>query len=143
MAPISKLASILATVIIFWCFGGGCTTGTLISGMSSAPPGVSQARGPGSKVISYQIVDFEDAVKGTISAAETLSLENKKEDIKDNRAEMRYTDEKGQVVDIIIERRSPTVTTIQADAGFFGPRGFTRLVLLQILHELDKAHGSD
>jgi hypothetical protein len=52
---------------------------------------------------------------------------------------LRYTDEKDQAVDIIIERRSATITTIQVDAGFSGPQGLTRLVLLQIIEELDKA----
>ena len=138
MASISKSTSILAIGAIFVCFSSGCTTGTLISGMGSAPSGVSHASGPGSKVVSYQFVRYEDAVKVSIRAAEALSLENKRKDFKENRAELRYVDEKDQVVDIIIERRTATITTIQADAGFFGPKGFSRLMLLQILKELDK-----
>ena len=139
MASISKSTSILAIGAIFVCFSSGCTTGTLISGMGSAPSGVSHASGPGSKVTSYQFIHYEDAVKGTIRAAEALSLENKKKEIEENRAELSYADEKDQVVDIIIERRTATITTIQANAGFFGPKGFSRLMLLQILNELDKA----
>ena len=138
MAPISKFASVIAIGAIFLCFSSGCTTGTLISGMSSASSGVSHTSGPGSKVVSYKIVPYEDAVKGTIRAAEALSLENKKKEIKESRAKLRYADEKDQVVDIIIERRTATITTIQADAGFFGPKGFSRLMLLQILKELNK-----
>ncbi len=82
MAPISKFASILTIGAIFLCFSSGCTTGTLISGMSSAPSGVSHTSGPGSKVVSYQIVPYEDAVKAALRAAEALSLENKKKEIK-------------------------------------------------------------
>jgi hypothetical protein len=106
--------------------------------MSSASSGVSHTSGPGSKVVSYNLVPYEDAVKGTIRAAQALSLENKKKEIKESRAKLRYADEKDQVVDIIIERRSATITTIQANAGFFGPNGFSRLMLLQILKELNK-----
>ena len=135
----SKFAQIIAIGAIFVCFGNGCTTATLISGASSAPSGVSQASGPGSRVISYQAVHFEDAVECSIRAAEALSLENEKKDIKEIRAELRYVDEKDQAVDIIIERRSAAITTIQVDAGFTGPQGLTRLVLLQIIEELDKA----
>ena len=139
MVSILKFALTICMGIIILCFIGGCTTATLISGASSAPSGVSQASGPGSRVISYQVVHYEDAVKCAIRAAEALSLDNKKKDIKDIRTELRYTDEKDQAVDIIIERRSATITTIQVDAGFSGPQGLTRLVLLQIIEELDKA----
>ena len=117
----------------------GCTTATLISGMSAAPSGVSHASGPGSKVNSYQIVRYEDAVKATLRAADTLSLENRKKDINENRAELRYIDEKEQVIDIILERLTATITYITVDAGFFGAKGMTRLMLLQILNEIEEA----
>jgi hypothetical protein len=139
VVSILKLVTPIVTGIILLCFASGCTTGTLITGASSAPSGVSHASGPGSKVISYQVVRFEDAVKGTLRAAEALSLEKTRKDIKDNRAELQYADEKNQTVDIVIERRSATITTIQVNAGSFGPRGLTRLVLLQIIEELDQA----
>ena len=139
MASILKLATTIATGIILLGFASGCTTATLITGASSAPSGVSHASGPGSKVVSYQVVRFEDAVKSTLRAAEALSLEKTREDIKDNRADFQYADEMNQTVNIIIERRSATITTIQVNAGSFGPRGLTRLVLLQIIEELDQA----
>ena len=139
MVSFLKLVTTIATGIILLCFTSGCTTGTLITGASSAPSGVSHTSGPGSEVISYQVVRFEDAVKASIRAAETLSLENLREDIKEDRAELRYVDERNQDVDITIERRSATITTIQVNAGSFGPRGLTRLVLLQIIEELDQA----
>ena len=139
MVSILKCALIIAIGAILLCFGSGCTTATLISGASSAPSGVSHASGPGSRVISYQVVRFEDAVECSIRAAEALSLDNKKKDIKEIRAELRYVDEQDQAVDIIIERRSATITTIQVDAGFSGPQGLTRLIMLQIIEELDKA----
>jgi hypothetical protein len=139
MVSIRKFAATTAIGIIVLCFTSGCTTGTLISGMSSAPSGISQTSGAGSRVISYQIAHYEDVVQGAIRAAEALSLENKKKDIRENRAELSYADGKGQIVDILIEGRSATITVIQVDAGFLGPKGFPRLVLLQIIEELDEA----
>jgi hypothetical protein len=139
MVFISKFAPMIATGAIFLFLGSGCSTGVLITGASSAPSGVSHASGPGSRVISYQVVHYEDAVKSAMRAAEALSLENKKKEIKESRAELRYADDKDQAVDIIIERRSATITTIQVNAGMFGPGGLTRLVLLQIIEELDQA----
>jgi hypothetical protein len=117
----------------------GCTTATLVTGLSSAPSGVSYASGYGSKVYSYQIVRYEDAVEAALRAAETLAFENKYKDVKETRAELRYIDEKDCVLDILIERRSVRTTFIQVDVGFFGSRGMSRLMLLQILDEIGKA----
>jgi hypothetical protein len=117
----------------------GCTTATLVTGLSSAPSGVSYASGYGSKVYSYQIVRYEDAVEAALRAAETLAFENKYKDVKEIRAELRYIDEKDCVLDILIERRSVKTTFIQVDVGFFGSRGMSRLMLLQILDEIGKA----
>jgi len=117
----------------------GCTTATLISGMSAAPSGVSATSGFGSKVQSYQIVHYDDAVKAALEAAETLALEITRKDIRENRAELRYIDEKQKVIDILLERRTATTTFIQVDAGIFGPKGMTRLVLLQILDKIGEA----
>ena len=139
MVSILKFAALISIGFVILCFTCACTTGTLITGASSAPSGVSHASGPGSMVISYQVVRFEDAVKATLRAAEALSLEKRKKEIKENQANLRYADEKNQAVDISIERRSATITAIQVNAGFFGPRGLTRLVLLQIIEEIDQA----
>lgn len=117
----------------------GCTTATLVTGLSSAPSGVSYASGFGSIVYSYQIVEYEDAVEAALRAAETLALENKNKDVKGTRADLRYIDEKEGVIDILVERRTAKTTFIQVDAGFFGSKGMSRLMLLQILDEIGEA----
>jgi hypothetical protein len=117
----------------------GCTTATLVTGLSSAPSGVSYGSGFGSKVYSYQIVQYEDAVEAVLRTAETLALENKYKDVKETRAELRYIDEKDEAIDILIERRTAKTTFIQVDVGFFGSKGMSRLMLLQILDEIGEA----
>ena len=117
----------------------GCTTATLVTGLSSAPSGVSYGSGFGNKVYSYQIVHYEDAVEAVLRAAETLALENKYKDVKETRAELRYIDEKDGVIDILIERRTAKTTFIQVDIGYFGSKGMSRLMLLQILDEIGDA----
>lgn len=134
-----NLIRLFASTCIFLIFMTGCTTATLVTGLSSAPSGVSYASGYGSKVYSYQIVRYEDAVEAALRAAETLAFENKYKDVKEIRAELRYIDEKDCVLDILIERRSVRTTFIQVDVGFFGSRGMSRLMLLQILDEIGKA----
>ena len=116
-----------------------CTTATLITGMSAAPSGVSYASGLGSKVRSYQLVRFEDAVEAAQNAANTLSLEIQVKDIQEERAHLRCNNEKEEAIDILIERNTATITFIQIDVGFFGPKGMSRLVLLQILDEIEEA----
>ena len=116
-----------------------CTTATLITGMSSAPSGVSHTSGLGSRVKSYQFVRYDDAVEAAQRAADALSLENQAKDIKEGLARLRYKNEKEEVFDIAIERHTATITFIQVDAGFFGPKGMSRLMLLQILDEIEEA----
>ena len=128
-----------ATLCFLLTFFTGCTTATLISGMGATPSGVSSTSGSGSTVRSYQIVRFEDVVQAALKAAETLALENTKKDIQENRAELRYIDEKQHVINLLLERLTSTTTFIQVDAGLFGPEGMTRLVLLQILDAIDEA----
>ncbi len=130
---------LFATTCFFLIMITGCTTATLLTGLSSAPSGVSYASGFGSTVYSYQIVEYEDAVEAALRAAETLALENKNKDVKGTRADLRYIDEKEGVIDILVERRTAKTTFIQVDAGFFGSKGMSRLMLLQILDEIGEA----
>jgi hypothetical protein len=134
-----KTICVFAAAGYLLIFMTGCTTATLVTGLSSAPSGVSYGSGYGSKVYSYQIVRYEDAVEAALRAAETLAFENKYKDVKETRAELRYIDEKDAVIDILIDRRSAKTTFIQVDAGFFGPKGMSRLMLLQILDEIGEA----
>ena len=139
MHKFSKTILIIATLYVFSTSIIGCATATLISGMSAAPSGVSSTSGLGSRIRSYQIVRYNDAVEAALKAADTLSLENQKKDIQENRADLRYIDEKQNVIDVRIERRTATTTFIQVDAGIFGSKGMTRLLLLQILDEIYEA----
>jgi hypothetical protein len=116
-----------------------CATATLITGMSSAPSGVSYASGLGSRVRSYQFVRYDDAVEAAQGAADALSLENQTNDFQEERTHLRYKTEKEEVIDIVIERRTATITFIQVDVGFFGPKGMSRLMLLQILNEIEES----
>lgn len=130
---------LIAAACLLLTSSTGCTAATLISGLGAAPSGVSSSSGFGSKVQSYQIVHYDDAVKAALEAADTLALENTRKDIGENRAELRYIDEKQKVIDIVLERRTAATTFIQVDAGIFGPKGMTRLVLLQILNKIGEA----
>jgi hypothetical protein len=135
----------MKTICVFAAAGyllilmAGCTTATLITGLSNAPAGVSYGSGLGSKVHSYQIVEYEDVVEATLRAAKTLSLKRQSKSINEDRSELKYIDDKEQAINILIERHTATTTLIQVDLGFFGSRGMSRLMLLQILDEIEEA----
>jgi hypothetical protein len=139
MHKINNTTLLISALCVVWASLTACTTATLITGMSTAPSGVSYASGLGSKVRSYQIVRYENTVEAAQRAADTLTLENQEKDIQEGRAHLRYMDEKEVVIDILIERHTATLTFIQVDVGFFGPTGMSRLMLLQILDEIDEA----
>jgi hypothetical protein len=133
----NKPQLILAAILLV-CFSG-CASAVVVSGLSTAPSGVSLARGFGSKVISFLIVDYEDSVQATRRAAKALSLQTLKETIGEARSLFRYQDDKGEDILIEVERRTETVTSISVDAGSFSSEGMTRLVLRQIIDELTDA----
>jgi hypothetical protein len=88
------------------------------------------------KVTRFEIAQYEDVIEASRLAAENLSLDLKEEKIKGNRASFRYFDEKDQKIDLLIERRTDTITFIEVDVGIFGPQGLGLLTLNQILNEL-------
>jgi hypothetical protein len=88
------------------------------------------------KVTRFEIAQYEDVIEASRLAAENLSLDLKEEKIEENRASFRYLDDKDQKIDLLIERRTDTITYIEVDVGIFGPQGLGFLTLNQILNEL-------
>ena len=88
------------------------------------------------RVTRFEIAQYEDVIEASRLAAENLSLDLKEEKIEGSRASFRYLDEKDQKIDLLIERRTDTITYIKVDVGIFGPQGLGLLTLNQILSEL-------
>ena len=134
----SKNAVMLAALCILLASTYGCTA-CIVS--SAAPAGASATeagvtRSEMGRVTRFEIAQYEDVIEASRLAAENLALDLKEEKIEDNRASFRYLDDKDQKIDLLIERRTDTVTYIRVAVGIFGPQGLGLLTLNQILHEL-------
>jgi hypothetical protein len=117
-----------------------CVVGSAVTvGAGAAEAGVT--RFELGKVTRFEIARYEDVIEASRLAAEDLSLDLKEEKIETNRASFRYRDDKNQKIDLLIERRTETITYIIVDVGIFGPKGLGLLVLNQILVELT-GHGA-
>jgi hypothetical protein len=83
--------------------------------------------------------EYSEVVDAALRAGEALSLEVKEEKVAKNHAFFRFLDAKNERVDLYIERRSKTVTSITFDVGWFGPAAFGHLLDQQIISELSRS----
>ena len=139
MSKLIRSVNIFLAVIIPVIIASGCATPLVVGGMSAAPSGVTYASSHPGKIESYQIVSYENTLKAVRRAAETLSLEVKKEEIAAGQASFQFADIKDRKVDLAIEQRTATMTYLKVDTGWFGPHGMGRLLIRQILNEVSKA----
>ena len=117
----------------------GCTTSLVVGSMSAAPSGATYASGLGGKIESYQLVNFEVTVNATRQAAENLSLNLKQETVDADRASFRFMDNGDRRADVVIERRTATMTYLAVNTGWFGAHGMGQLLMKQILDEISDA----
>jgi len=128
----------LAVLCILLAGTYGCTA-CLVGSAATVGAGAAEAgvtRFEMGRVTRFEIAQYEDVIEASRLAAENLSLDLKEEKIEENRASFRYLDNKNQKIDLLIERRTDTITYIEVDVGIFGPQGLGLLTLNQILNEL-------
>jgi hypothetical protein len=142
----------------------GLEPAAISAGASAAQSGVTLfSRG---KLRSFELVEFDDAVAALRVAAKRLSLEVEEEEVHvvrsvrangreagtapgdysdsgrgggaalNGRARFALRDERGASVVVVIERRTATVTFIQADVGLLGDTGLSSLLLMETYDEL-------
>ena len=106
---------------------------------SNAPVAFNNTGGGQSE--SFWIAKYDDVVAAVLRAGDALSLEVKDKKIENDQTFFRFYDAKKERIDLFIERRSDTVTSIKFDVGWFGSVGFGRLIARQVIFELDEAGG--
>jgi hypothetical protein len=79
---------------------------------------------------------YDDVTTAVLRAAETLSLEMNAVKIEKNHASYRFFDSTKDSIDIVVIRRSNTMTSINYDVGWFGSAAFGHLMFRQIITEL-------
>ena len=135
----SKNVLVLAVLCVLLASTYGCTTACIMGSAATVGAGATEAgvtRFEMGRVTRFEIAQYEDVIEASRFAAENLSLDLKEEKIEENRASFRYLDDKDQKIDLLIERRTDTITYINVDVGKFGPQGLGLLMLNQILNEL-------
>ncbi len=91
------------------------------------------------KADTFVNANWQDVVRAMRQAADKLTLHAVKEYAHPEQLKVILGDDRQQEVTITIVRRTPTMTELHVDVGFFGPEGLGRLVLREIAKELPKA----
>ena len=135
-----RIVRLTALLIILIC-NVGCLSPLAINAVGSAgsaAPVASNNLG-GGKGESFWIAQYDDVIEAVLQAGEALSLELKEKKIEQDQASFRFQDAKAERIDLLIERRTDTMTSILFDVGWFGSVAFGRLMFRQIISELDEA----
>jgi hypothetical protein len=108
---------------------------TTIGAAGSGAPVVINHLG-GGKGESYWIARYDDVTSAAVRAAKVLSLEVKEKRIGKERTFFRFSDDKDKTVELTIDRRTDTMTSVLFDVGWFGSVAFGHLLVNQIESEL-------
>ena len=93
----------------------------------------------GGKGESFWLVQYDDVVEATLLAGIALSLELKEKKVEADQTFFRFYDDREARIDLLIERRTDTMTSILIDIGRSGSIAFARLMARKIIFELKKA----
>jgi len=111
--------------------------GTMETAGSSAPVVFNHLRGGQEE--SYCIAKYDAVIAATLRAGEALSLEVQEKKVEKDQAYFRFCDAKKDKIDVFVERRSDTMTSIKLDVGWLGSLAFERLLAQQIISELTQS----
>jgi hypothetical protein len=113
----------------------GCTTSIALQGLSSGAPVAFNSAGRG-KGESAWLASYDDVVQATVRAGKALSLELEEKENRTDRSVFDFIDEMGNELDVLIERRTATVTYVRFNVGPFGTTSIGRLMARQIVFEM-------
>jgi hypothetical protein len=132
----------LIILFIALVFNAGCVAPVPLNTMggaagSNAP--VSFNNEGGGRGESFWLAEYKDVIAATLRSGEALSLELKEKKLEDEQTFFRFEDGKGERIDLFIERRTDTMTSIKFRVGWFGSVAFGRLLARQIIYELTES----
>ena len=136
-----KLVKLIA-LLIFLISNVGCLSPIAMSTIGTAGSGTPVAFNHmgGGKGESFWIARYDDVTAAVLRAGEALSLEVKEKKIEPDRTFFRFSDAKDNKIDLVIDRRTATMTSILFDVGWFGSVAFGRLLSRQIIFELKNSN---
>jgi hypothetical protein len=114
----------------------GCAGPLAMQGLSSTTPVAFNSTGRG-KGDSSWLARYDDVVQATLRAGEVLSLKLEKKEIGEDQTIFQYIDNKGNKLDILIERRTETMTYAHFSVGLLGSKSMGQLMVRQIIDEMN------
>ena len=117
----------------------GCTAPLAMQGLSTGVPVAFNGTGKG-KGDSAWLARYDDVVQATLRAGEKLSFKLEKKMIGADQSDFNYIDEKEKKLEIVIERRTETLTWARFNVGLFGSTSIGRLMARQIVVEMAEAN---
>ena len=114
----------------------GCAAPLALQGLGSATPVAFNATGMGEGDSAW-LARYDDVVQATLRAGEVLSLNLEKREIGEDQTVFQYMDGKGKKMDILIERRTETMTYARFSVGLFGSKSMGQLMVRQIIFEMN------
>ena len=134
-----NLSTLITLSIVLVC-NVGCLSPMALNSMGAAAGSapVSFENSGGGQGESFWIANYDDVIDATLRAGEALSLELKDKQLEKDRASFRFYDDKKERIDLFVERRTDTVTSIKFDVGWFGSAALGRLMAGQIIIELNE-----
>jgi hypothetical protein len=115
---------------------GGCAAAPAAGEVAGATIGNTEAMVLRGKVEACERVTMEEAVATARKVAGELELRPTGEEKHPDQLKLEYCDERDQKIVVTLVRRTPRVTELHVDVGFFGAWPMGRLVMWQILHDL-------
>ena len=113
------------------------TLNTMGAAGSNAPVAFSKlGRG---QIESLWIANYDDVIAATLRAGRALSLEVKEQKVEKDQTFFRFYDAKKEKMDIFIEPRTDTMTSIKFDVGWNGSIALSRLMAKQIISALNQS----
>lgn len=139
MNRIASNLRLAVSLMLLALAGSGCAVSTAVlpSALGVAPVVVDN-RGDG-QGDTFWVAHYDDVVDATLRAAAQLSLKLVEEEIEEERARLRFADDLGQQVRLLIERRTATVTLVRFDVSASRYEGLAALLGRQIVDELSDA----
>ena len=135
------IRSAILKLILLFSFSmslAGCLSPVAINSLGAAGSGAPVAFNHlgGGKGESYYIAKYDDVAAAAMQAAKALSLEVKEKKIEKDHTFYRFSDDRDRTIDLFVDRRTDTMTSILFDVGWLGSAAFGNLVVNQIKVEL-------
>jgi len=116
----------------------GCASSLATQGLSNGVPVAFNSTGSGTGDSAW-FARYEDVVQATLDAGQKLSLKLEEKTIGMDQSVLNFIDDMGSELEMLIERRTETVTWAQFDVGWFGSSSIGRLMARQIVIEMAEA----